>query len=157
MHNTDLNRLWRNIFMTVSSVCISLLGNWAWDKWYICFYFLIILTTLVFLVAVRKIVNTLLRVCRGGVITLSEVAQGLVLSLRMNTQHSFQISSSHLPVLFFQVWLASPAPPHPFLLSGRAGMYFNESVAGKRAESKMGFQIKKNKLIRWVKEFLFLN
>ena len=111
MHNTDLNRLWRNIFMTVSSVCISLLGNWAWDKWYICFYFLIILTTLVFLVAVRKIVNTLLRVCRGGVITLSEVAQGLVLSLRMNTQHSFQISSSHLPVLFFQVWLASPAPP----------------------------------------------
>ena len=111
MHNTDLNRLWRNIFMTVSSVCISLLWNWAWDKWYICFYFLIILTTLVFLVAVRKIVNTLLRVCRGGVITLSEVAQGLVLSLRMNTQHSFQISSSHLPVLFFQVWLASPAPP----------------------------------------------
>lgn len=58
---------------------------------------------LVFLVAVRKIVPTLLRVWRGGVVTLSEVAQGLVLSLKLYPEHSFQISSSHLPVLFFQV------------------------------------------------------
>lgn len=147
MHNTDLNRLWRNIFMTVSSVCISLLGNWAWDKWYICFYFLIILIMLVFLVAVRKIVNTLLRVCRGGVITLSEVAQGLVFIFE--DEYSTQlpnIQQSFASLIFSSVaGFPPPPPPHPFLLSGRAGMYFNESVAGKRTESKMGFEIKKKK------------
>lgn len=97
---------------------------------------------LVFLVAVRKIVNTLLRVCRGGVITLSEVAQGLVFIFE--DEYSTQlpnIQQSFASLIFSSVAGFPPPPHHPFLLSGRAGMYFNESVAGKRTESKMGFEI----------------
>lgn len=80
-------------------------------------------------VAVRTTVNTWLCVCRGGVPTLSEVAPEACL---LHPEYSFQISSSHLPVLFFFKcdWLFFF--PSFLLLSGRAGLYFNESVADKK-------------------------
>lgn len=81
-------------------------------------------------VAVRTTVNTWLCVCRGGVPTLSEVAPEACL---LHPEYSFQISSSHLPVLFFSsVTGFFFFFPSFLLLSGRAGLDFNESVADKK-------------------------
>lgn len=130
MHNTDLDS--REISLRLSLLyAYPQLGNWTWDKYRFCFYFLIILLCVYFRSLSGRLL-TLYSVCGGvGSLLYQRSHKGLfyLWSCILNTASKF--SAVICPSYFFKCdWL----PPPPFLLSGRAGMYFNESVAGKRTE-----------------------